>query len=82
VPTGHDQFFATFGRISAVTNLRFVDMTVDQLKHYNAENVQYVEFMVSFGCQADRERFVKAIAKKPDDDARLLRSRRAVSTLA
>jgi hypothetical protein len=31
-------------------------MTVDQLKLYDSQNVQYVEFMVSSWCPNDRER--------------------------
>jgi hypothetical protein len=36
-------------------------MTVDQLKLYDSQNVQYVEFMVSSWCPNDRER--KALRK-------------------
>src|SRR5262244_3422531 len=44
MPSRHDEFFATFDRFDAVSGSHFVDMTVDQLKRYAAENVQYVEF--------------------------------------
>jgi hypothetical protein len=69
VPSRHDGFFATFDRFGAVSG--FVDMTVDQLKRYEAENVQYVEFMVSAWCPNDRERFAKAVGEAVDDAAKL-----------
>jgi adenosine deaminase len=71
VPTGHDEFFATFGKFGAASSPHFVDMTVDQLRQYDSENVQYAELMVSFGCPSDRDRFVAAVSGKQDDPARL-----------
>jgi hypothetical protein len=71
VPSRHDGFFATFDRFGAVSGSHFVDMTVDQLKRYEAENVQYVEFMVSAWCPNDRERFAKAVGEAVDDAAKL-----------
>jgi adenosine deaminase len=71
VPTGHDEFFATFDRFSAVSGSHFVDMTANQLKLYESENVQYVEFMVSSYCPNDRERFARAMADSTDDGAKL-----------
>jgi adenosine deaminase len=71
VPTDHDKFFAAFDKFGAVTGSRFVDMILDQLRQYHAENVQYVEFMVSFSCWGDRDKFVKAMAGQPDDSGRL-----------
>ena len=56
VPTGHDEFFAVFDKFGAVSGSHFVDMTIDQLKRYDSENVQYVEFMVSSWCSDDRDR--------------------------
>ena len=61
VPTGHDEFFAAFEKFGTVSGSHFVDMTVDQLKLYDSQNVQYVEFMVSSWSPNDRERFVKAV---------------------
>ena len=55
-PTGHDEFFATFDRFGTASGSHFVDMTLDQLKLYDGENVQYVEFMVSSWCPDDRDR--------------------------
>ncbi|TMJ73966.1 MAG: hypothetical protein E6G80_04770 [Alphaproteobacteria bacterium] len=71
VPTGHDEFFAVFDRFGAVSGSRLAEMTVDQLRLYDAENVQYVEFMVSSWCQNDREKFVRAIATASDDASKL-----------
>ena len=70
-PTGHDEFFATFDRFGTASGSHLVDMTLDQLKLYYGENVQYVEFMASFSCASDREKFRNAIRGKEDDAARL-----------
>src|SRR5919112_761248 len=48
VPTDHDKFFNAFDKFGEVSGSRFVDMVLDQLRNYHSENVQYVEFMVSF----------------------------------
>ncbi len=71
VPTGHDEFFATFDKFNAASSGHFVDMAVDQLRQYDSENVQYVEFMVSFGCPNERETFRAAIRGKTKDAERL-----------
>src|SRR6516165_1379742 len=71
VPTGHDEFFAAFEKFGGVSGSHFADMTVDQLKRYDSENVQYVEFMVSSWCSNDRDRFVKAISEMTDDASKL-----------
>jgi len=71
VPTGHDEFFAAFEKFGTVSGSHFVDMTVDQLKLYDSQNVQYVEFMVSSWCPNDRERFVKAVSETTDDASKL-----------
>src|SRR5262249_11364818 len=39
VPTGHDEFFAAFDKFGAVSGSHFVDMTIDQLRRYDSENV-------------------------------------------
>jgi adenosine deaminase len=71
VPTGHDEFFATFDKFGAVSGSHFVDMTVDQLRLYDGENVQYVEFMVSSWCPSDHDTFVKAVSEATDDASKL-----------
>ena len=71
VPTGHDQFFATFDKFGAAAGPEFVAMMLNQLRQYQAENVQYVEVMTSFDCAGDRDKFRTAISDKADDAARL-----------
>jgi adenosine deaminase len=71
IPTGHDEFFATFDRFNAASSGHFVDMAADQLRQYDRENVQYVELMVSFNCPNERERLRAAIRDKTDDAERL-----------
>src|SRR5262249_53448961 len=71
VPTDHDKFFAAFGKFAAASGSHLVEMTIDQLKEYHSENVQYVEFMTSFECPDDRDKFIRAMAEQPDDAARL-----------
>jgi adenosine deaminase len=71
VPTGHDQFFATFDKFGAAAGPEFVAMMVNQLREYQAENVQYAEVMTSFDCPGERDKFKKAIAGQSDDAARL-----------
>lgn len=71
VPTDHDKFFEAFDKFGAASGSRFVDMILDQLRDYHSENVQYVEFMVSFSCWNERDKFINAMAGKPDDAARL-----------
>src|SRR5262245_33111970 len=46
-------------------------MTLDQLRLYDSQNVQYAEFMVSSSCPNDRDRFVKAVSEAADDAAKL-----------
>ena len=46
-PSGHDQFFATFGRFGRASS-HVIDMTADQLRHYQSQNALYAEFMMTF----------------------------------
>ena len=71
VPTGHGEFFAAFDKFGTVSGSHFVDMTLDQLRLYDSQNVQYAEFMVSSSCPNDRDRFVKAVSEAADDAAKL-----------
>jgi adenosine deaminase len=72
VPTGHDQFFATFDRFNlASSGARFADMAANQLREYARQNVQYVEFMVSFSCPNERDAFRAAIRDQQEDARRL-----------
>jgi adenosine deaminase len=69
--SGHDRFFATFDRFGPATGRRFVDLTVELLRHYADESVQYTELMTSFFSRADRERLAAAIGGQADDAAKL-----------
>jgi adenosine deaminase len=71
VPTDHDKFFAAFDKFAAASRSHFVDMMIDQLKEYHSENVQYVEFMTSFYCPNDRDKFIAAMADQKDDATKL-----------
>jgi adenosine deaminase len=56
VPTGHDEFFAAFEKFGTLSGSQYVDMTLDQLRLYESQNVQYAEFMVSPWCPNDHDR--------------------------
>jgi adenosine deaminase len=71
-PTAHDKFFATFGRFGPASGgPYFVAMVVDQLRQYDDESIQYVEFMTSFGCPGDRDKFVRVVGEQSSDSAKL-----------
>src|SRR5262249_49335050 len=70
-PRATTNSFAAFEKFGTVSGSHFVDMTVDQLKLYDSQNVQYVEFMVSSWCPNDRERFVKAVTETTGDASKL-----------
>ncbi len=77
VPSGHDQFFATFGKFNAATGgsdwdstaAAIADMTFDQLKQYQADSAHYAEFMVTLLEGDDRRRLAQTIATEADADA-------------
>ncbi|WP_052286022.1 hypothetical protein [Azorhizobium caulinodans] len=73
VPSGHDQFFGTFGKFNAATGgpewdstaRATAEMVVDQLRQYEAEQVQYAEFMVTLFEGEDRRRLAQALLASP-----------------
>ena len=69
-PSGHDQFFSAFERLR-ISPQRAVDMVVDQLVQYQADGVQYVEFMLTFLPAGDRQRLGQAIAGQTEFAAML-----------
>jgi adenosine deaminase len=69
-PSGHDQFFATFGRFGSSIN-HPADMAADQLRLYQAEAVQYVEFMTTFLWAKDRRALAETIKGQTDFAAML-----------
>jgi hypothetical protein len=79
VPSGHDQFFGTFSKFNAATGgdhwdqtaQSIAEMTVDQLRQYDAEAVQYVEFMATFFEGEQRQRMAQAIAQEAEPAAML-----------
>jgi adenosine deaminase len=69
-PSGHDQFFATFGRFGSAAD-KPAEMTVEQLRRYQAEAVQYVEFMVTLLWGRDRRALAETIKGQTDLSAML-----------
>jgi adenosine deaminase len=65
-PSAHDQFFAAFGRMGPATGHHAADMTVDQLRRYEDEGVQYAEFMMSFLRREDRQALTETIKGQTD----------------
>jgi len=65
-PSTHDQFFTSFGRFGAASFRHAADMTVDQLRRYQVENVQYAEFMMSFLPRDDRRALAATIKGQTD----------------
>jgi adenosine deaminase len=72
VPSGHDQFFATFGRFGAITELTTDEMIAERLHHYAADQVQHTELMVSFLSSDTRRQYVGAIDGVADPAERLV----------
>jgi adenosine deaminase len=70
-PSGHDHFFAAFGKFGAVSGGHFNDMVVDQLAYYGDQSAQYVELMTSFSGFDERQPLVAALAGKTDFAAKL-----------
>lgn len=79
VPSGHDQFFGSFGKFGASTGGadtparldRVAEMTADQLRLYDAASVQYAEFMFTFLESAERRRLAAAIGEETEPKAML-----------
>jgi len=65
-PSAHDQFFGSFDRFGAASFRHAADMTVDQLRRYQAENVQYAEFMMTFLPSGDRRALAERIKGQTD----------------
>lgn len=79
VPSGHDQFFGTFGKFNAATGgadwqatlSRMADMVADQLRQYDAESVQYAELMVTLLEGEERRQLAAAIGSETEPAAML-----------
>ncbi len=70
-PSRHDQFFATFGRVSAVTWQIVPEMTAERLRHYAADAVQHTELMLTLIHPDYRAKAIKAIENERNFAARL-----------
>src|SRR5207237_1644218 len=73
VPSGHDQFFAAFGRFGNVTWLIPAEMTAAMLKHYAGEAVQHTELMVTLLPYDYGSELMDAITGVSGNDERLRR---------
>jgi hypothetical protein len=51
-PTGHEQFFASFGRFGAAIEGRTGEMLAEVAARAGAQNVRYLELMASYGTWA------------------------------
>lgn len=53
VESGHDQFFDTFGRFGAITELRTTELMIAAARTATGENTRYLELMLTVGhdCQ-------------------------------
>lgn len=54
IPTGHDQFFITFGRFGAAADTRFADMLIEVAQRNASQSNYYLELMQSLGAGAGR----------------------------
>src|SRR5689334_15614101 len=64
-PSGHDQFFAAFGRINIAPHRTF-ELIMDQLVQRQADGVQYVELMLTLMPAQDRQTLAKTIEGETD----------------
>jgi adenosine deaminase len=71
LPTGHDQFFVTFGRFGAITWQVVPEMTAAMLRHYAADRVQHTELMATLLPFDYGPRLIAAIKDETDSAARL-----------
>src|SRR4029077_10621192 len=73
IPSGHDQFFATFGRFGGVTWLIPAEMTAAMLRHYAAHAVQHTERMTTLRPYDYGPKLLASIAGASGNDERLQR---------
>ncbi len=74
--SGHDHFFATFGKFRAVTRNHLPEMLADVVSRFASENVDYVEslFGQDLGTARDLGRKIKSGTPFPDMRDKLLKS--------
>jgi hypothetical protein len=71
VASGHDQFFASFGKFGEITGLTTWEMVAERLHHYAADAVQHTELMVSLLPSASRREFTQALSGVTEPAQRL-----------
>jgi adenosine deaminase len=71
LPSGHDQFFAAFGRFGNVTWLIPAEMTAAMLKQYAADSVQHTELMLTLLPYDYGPKLIASIAGVTDSAQRL-----------
>jgi len=64
-PSGHDQFFTSFGRLNIAPHRTF-ELIMDQLVQRQADGVQYVELMLTLLPARDRQTLAKTIEGETD----------------
>ena len=64
-PSGHDQFFSAFGRLTIAPH-RLFELVVDQLVQRQADGVQYVELMLTLLPGRERQALAKTIEGETD----------------
>lgn len=76
-PSGHDQFFVTFDRFGGATSRRVAEMTIEMLARYDADAVQYAEFMVTFTDRQQRQDLARAVGDERNLAAALEKIKRS-----
>ncbi|MEG8067324.1 adenosine deaminase [Xanthomonas hortorum pv. gardneri] len=68
-PTGHDQFFSTFGKFDAVVRARVADTVAAVLEQAARDRVPYVEIIANPPQMDQAAKQMQALPWKADDDA-------------
>ncbi|AVQ05516.1 TPA: adenosine deaminase [Xanthomonas vasicola pv. zeae] len=76
-PTGHDQFFSTFGKFDAVVRTRVADTVAAVLEQAARDRVPYVEIIANPPQMDQAAKRMQALQWKGDDDAANLRALQA-----
>ncbi|PKV11323.1 adenosine deaminase family protein [Xanthomonas prunicola] len=76
-PTGHDQFFSTFGKFDAVVRTRVADTVAAVLEQAARDRVPYVEIIANPPQMDQAAKRMQALPWKGEDDAANLRALQA-----
>ena len=71
VPTGHDQFFATFSKVGELTGRITALMIAERLHHYATDSVQHTELMATLFGSSHVLQYVYMIRNTTDPARRL-----------